>query len=81
MARRARTTTGDNNATESAPPRLAVPDRKLLSLTPSTGLAASALATTAVLGMSPYGPAAAVGSAAAIAAVFGAQVGGRTLGQ
>ena len=81
MARRARTTTGNNDATESAPPRLAVPDRKLLSLPPSTGLAPSALATTAVLGMSPYGPAAAVGSAAAIAAVFGAQVGGRTLGQ
>ncbi|MEN4461002.1 type VII secretion protein EccE [Mycolicibacterium fortuitum] len=81
MTRRARTSAADNDAAESAPPRLAAPDRKLVSLTPSSGLAASALATTAALGLSPYGPAAAAGSAAAIAAVFGARAGGRTLGQ
>lgn len=75
MTRRARTSAADNDAAESAPPRLAAPDRKLVSLTPSSGLAASALATTAALGLSPYGPAAAAGSAAAIAAVFGARAG------
>lgn len=65
------------------PHRAAAPGRELVSLTPRTGMAASTLATAAVLGTAGMGlaPAVSAVAATAVAAGFGARVAGRTLGQ
>jgi type VII secretion protein EccE len=61
--------------------RVAAPGRELVSLTPRTGMAVSALATCAMLGTWELGPGVAIGSVTATVAAFGARVAGRTLGQ
>lgn len=66
---------------EPFPQRIAAPGRELVSLTPRSGMAASVLGTAAALGTLGFGPAAAAAVATATAGVFGARIGGRTLGQ
>lgn len=61
--------------------RIAEPTRELLTLTPRTGLLASAASTAAVLGTANLHPGIGAAAAAAIVAAVGGKVRGRTLGQ
>lgn len=73
----------EKKASSGVAQRAAAPGRELVSLTPRTGMAASTLATAAVLGTASMGlaPAASAAAATAVAAGFGARIAGRTLGQ
>lgn len=61
--------------------RTAEPARELLTLTPRTGLMASAASTAAVLGTAGMHPGIGAAAAAAIVAAIGGKVRGRTVGQ
>lgn len=61
--------------------RTAEPARELLTLTPRTGLLASAASTAAVLGTANLHPGVGAAAAAAIVAAVGGKVRGRTLSQ
>lgn len=84
MALRRRRDGAESDAAPSVHPRTtrtAEPARELLTLTPRTGLLASAASTAAVLGTAGMHPGIGAAAAAAIVAAIGGKVRGRTLSQ